>query len=207
MSTMPLSWSDHFFLRFRVLAATPFCKGGGLIKMVPSQRLMDYNLFLGVLGDFPAGITGTPVEALVALWNGEVTRAVNTIAPKCPLLQSRARAAPWYTPELRVKQQAGRQLKHAGEAVTVLNRCFDAVMDWMKVNKLRLNPDKTEVLLVGCSSAWVNDVQPVLDGVALPLKDQVHSLGVPRDPALSLEAQVASVARSAFYQFRLIRQL
>ena len=40
-------------------------------------------------------------------------------------------------------------------------------------------------------------VQPVLDGVALPLKEQVHSLGVLLKPSLSLEAQVASVAWSA----------
>ena len=35
------------------------------------------------------------------------------------------------------------------------------------------------------------DLLPVLEGVALPLKDQVHSLGVLLDPSLLLEAQVA----------------
>ena len=50
-------------------------------------------------------------------------------------------------------------------------------------------------------------VQPVLDGVALPLKEQVRSLGVLLEPSLSLEAKVASVARSAFYQLRLVAQL
>ena len=32
-----------------------------------------------------------------------------------------------------------------GVAVVVL----DSIMDWMRINKLRLNPDKSEVLLVG----------------------------------------------------------
>ncbi|KAF7245252.1 GPI ethanolamine phosphate transferase 1 [Varanus komodoensis] len=36
-----------------------------------------------------------------------------------------------------------------GEAVAVLNRCLAEVMGWMRANKLKLNPDKTEVLLVG----------------------------------------------------------
>ncbi|KAF7250980.1 GPN-loop GTPase 3 [Varanus komodoensis] len=34
-----------------------------------------------------------------------------------------------------------------GEAVAVLNQCLAGVMGWMRANKLRLNPDKMEVLL------------------------------------------------------------
>ena len=59
-------------------------------------------------------------------------------------------------------------------------------MDWMTANKLKLNPDKTEMLLVGGSSDRMEGVQPVLDGVALPLKRQVRSLGVLLEPSLSL---------------------
>ncbi|KAF7239088.1 Sodium-dependent phosphate transporter 2 [Varanus komodoensis] len=70
-----------------------------------------------------------------------------------------------------------------GEAVAVLNRCLAEVMEWMRANKLKLNPDKTEVL------------------------DKVRSLGVLLDPELSLEAQVTAVTRSAFLQLRLINQL
>ncbi|XP_061471923.1 uncharacterized protein LOC133379865 [Rhineura floridana] len=93
---------------------------------------------------------------------------------------------------------------HKGEGVNVLNRCLAATMDWMRTNKLRLNPDKTEMLLVGGSSDWMVDVQPVLYGVTLPLKEKVRSLGVLLEPSLSLQAQVASVA---FYQLRLVAQL
>ncbi|KAF7251619.1 HHIP-like protein 1 [Varanus komodoensis] len=74
-------------------------------------------------------------------------------------------------------------------------------------NKLKLNPDKTEVLLVGGSGFGEGELNLVLNGVALPLRDKVHSLGVLLDPELSLEAQVTAVARSAFLQLRLIHQL
>uniref|UniRef100_A0A8D2J9T3 Reverse transcriptase domain-containing protein n=1 Tax=Varanus komodoensis TaxID=61221 RepID=A0A8D2J9T3_VARKO len=90
-----------------------------------------------------------------------------------------------------------------GEAVTVLNQCLAEVIGWMRANKLKLNPAKAEVLLVGRSSSWIGG----LDGVALPLKDRVRSLGVLLDPELSLEAQVTAVARSAFLQLQLIYQL
>ncbi|KAF7243518.1 putative RNA-directed DNA polymerase from transposon BS, partial [Varanus komodoensis] len=94
-----------------------------------------------------------------------------------------------------------------GEAVAVLNRCLAEVMGWMRANKLKLNPDKTEVLLVGGLGLRMGDLGLVLNGVALPLRDRVRSLGVLLDPELSLEAQVMAVARSAFLQLRLIHQL
>ncbi|KAF7242123.1 Transcription factor COE2, partial [Varanus komodoensis] len=94
-----------------------------------------------------------------------------------------------------------------GEAVAALNRCLAEVMGWMRANKLKLNPDKMEVLLVGGSGFGEGGFDLVLNGVALPLRDKVRSLGVLLDPELSLEAQVTAVVRSAFFQLRLIHQL
>uniref|UniRef100_G1KYX6 HSR domain-containing protein n=1 Tax=Anolis carolinensis TaxID=28377 RepID=G1KYX6_ANOCA len=93
------------------------------------------------------------------------------------------------------------------EAVQVLNRCLAAVSDCMRANKLKLNPDKTEVLLVSHKAEQGIGLQPVLDGVALPLKTRVCSLGILLDSSLSLEPQVSEVARGAFAQLRLVRQL
>ncbi|KAF7243599.1 Collagen alpha-1(XXI) chain [Varanus komodoensis] len=76
-----------------------------------------------------------------------------------------------------------------GVAGSTLNRCQDSVMDWMRANKLKLNPDKMEVLLVSKPPFQLGDYKPVLDGVALPLEDKVHILGVLLDPKLSLVAQ------------------
>ncbi|KAF7246415.1 Serine/threonine-protein kinase RIO3 [Varanus komodoensis] len=94
-----------------------------------------------------------------------------------------------------------------GEAVAVLNWCLAEVMGWMRANKLKLNPDKTEVLLVGGSGFREGELNLVLNRVALPPRDKVRSLGVLLDPELSLEAQVTAAARSAFLQLRLIHQL
>ncbi|KAF7246971.1 hypothetical protein EYD10_06929, partial [Varanus komodoensis] len=80
-------------------------------------------------------------------------------------------------------------------------------MEWMRANKLKLNPDKTEVLLVGGSGFGEGGFDLVLNGATLPLRDKVRSLGVLLDPELSLEAQVTAVARNAFLQLRLINQL
>ena len=39
----------------------------------------------------------------------------------------------------------------SGEAVQVLDQCLDSVIGWMRVNKLKLNPGKTESLWVSGS--------------------------------------------------------
>uniref|UniRef100_A0A803TEJ9 Reverse transcriptase domain-containing protein n=1 Tax=Anolis carolinensis TaxID=28377 RepID=A0A803TEJ9_ANOCA len=93
------------------------------------------------------------------------------------------------------------------EAPPILDQCLAAVLSWMRVNKLRLNPDKTEVLQVSRKSDLGIGWQPVLDRVALPLKAQVCSLGVLLDSGLTLETQVSAVAGRAFAQLKLVRQL
>ncbi|XP_061476577.1 uncharacterized protein LOC133381454 [Rhineura floridana] len=104
LTSAPLSWTDHRLLRFRLTAAFPLCKCGGPIKMVHPWRLMNPDGFQKALGSFPADRAGAPVETLVELWNAEMTRAVDMIAPVRPLL-CRAPSAPWYTSELRAIKQ------------------------------------------------------------------------------------------------------
>ena len=50
----------------------------------------------------------------------------------------------------------------------LLDRCLGATMDWMRGNKLKLNPDKTEMLLVGGSADQMEGVRPVLEGAHSP---------------------------------------
>ncbi|KAF7234890.1 Vomeronasal type-2 receptor 26 [Varanus komodoensis] len=94
-----------------------------------------------------------------------------------------------------------------GEAVPVLNQCLAEVMGWMRVCKLKLNPDKMDVLLVGGMDSGVGELGLVLNGVALPLRYRFSSLGVLHDPKLTLEAQVLDITRSTFHQLWLIYQL
>uniref|UniRef100_A0A803TXH6 Reverse transcriptase domain-containing protein n=1 Tax=Anolis carolinensis TaxID=28377 RepID=A0A803TXH6_ANOCA len=93
------------------------------------------------------------------------------------------------------------------EAPRILDECLAIVLGWMRTNKLKLNPDKTEVLQVSRLADRGIGWQPVLDEVALPLKMQVRSLGVFLDSSLTLDAQVLAVAARAFAQLKLVRQL
>lgn len=58
------------------------------------------------------------------------------------------------------------------------NQGLEMIMEWMRMNKLKLNPDKTEVLMVGRNSSTGNVITPVLDEFVCPLKTHVSSLEV-----------------------------
>ncbi|KAF7249458.1 RNA-directed DNA polymerase from mobile element jockey [Varanus komodoensis] len=118
----PLSWSDHLLVRFVLESGLSLYKSADPIVWARPRSRMDPDGFLKALGDFPADKTGAPVEALVELWNGEMTRAVDTIAPKRPLPPGRVRSSPWYTPELRAMKRVGRQLEQLFRVVQGLVR-------------------------------------------------------------------------------------
>ena len=42
----------------------------------------------------------------------------------------------------------------------MLDQCLEAVMGWMRANKLKLNPDKMEALWIGGSQVQELDKQP-----------------------------------------------
>uniref|UniRef100_A0A8D2IPS6 Reverse transcriptase domain-containing protein n=1 Tax=Varanus komodoensis TaxID=61221 RepID=A0A8D2IPS6_VARKO len=111
LSLTPLSWSDHFLIRFELKSGLSLCKGEDPIALVCPRSWMDPDGFLEALGDFPFDKDGDPVDALVELWN-EMTRTIDMIAPKRPLPPGKARSSPWYTPELRAMKQVGRHLEH-----------------------------------------------------------------------------------------------
>ena len=91
---------------------------------------------------------------------------------------------------------------------TALTKCLEAVTNWLRQSRLKLNPQKTEVLWVGNKKP--SDIEiclPQLDGATLTTSTTVKSLGVTLDASLSMEAQVAKVAHQAFYHLRQVKQL
>ena len=60
--------------------------------------------------------------------------------------------------------------------ISVLCQCLVSVIDEMRAIKLKLNPDKTEVLLLSRNVDQGIGMQPVLDRITLPLKTQLRSL-------------------------------
>ncbi|KAK9409653.1 hypothetical protein NXF25_000828 [Crotalus adamanteus] len=93
------------------------------------------------------------------------------------------------------------------EAADVMGRCLEAVRVWMGVNRLRLNPDKTEWLWMLPPKDHVDCLVLTLAGENIPPSDRVHNLGVLLNPQLNLEHQLTAVAGRTFTQVRLLHQL
>lgn len=71
-------------------------------------------------------------------------------------------------------------------AIDTFNPGLEVIMRWVWENKLALNPDKMEVLMVSHNSSPGSGVTPVVGRALLPLKPEIRSLGVLLDPLLPL---------------------
>jgi hypothetical protein len=96
----------------------------------------------------------------------------------------------------------------APAAVQRLLDCITAIDNWMGSNRLKLNPEKTQVIWLGTRQrlAAVN-ITPIRmhDGTVVTPSTSVHNLGVILDSELTVAAHVNSVTRACFYQLRQLR--
>uniref|UniRef100_A0A3Q1J4G7 Reverse transcriptase domain-containing protein n=2 Tax=Anabas testudineus TaxID=64144 RepID=A0A3Q1J4G7_ANATE len=90
-----------------------------------------------------------------------------------------------------------------------VEQCVKDIRDWMLINFLLLNPDKTEVLVIGSSAARskILDHAVTLDGLSVTSSATVKDLGVILDSSLSFEAHVDNITRTAFFHLRNIAKI
>ncbi|KAJ1115749.1 hypothetical protein NDU88_003971 [Pleurodeles waltl] len=82
------------------------------------------------------------------------------------------------------------------------------VAEWMMNSRLKLNSDKTEVLILGSSpSAWDDSWWPPALGSAPKPTDHARNLGFILDSSLSMTRQVSAVSSSCFNILRMLRKI
>ena len=90
--------------------------------------------------------------------------------------------------------------------MTTTSDCYSDIENWMMQNKLQLNGDKTEAMLVGTkhklSSVTIDSVQ--LGKHSIPLSDSVKNLGVTLDNTLSMQKFISQTCQSCYCQLRCI---
>lgn len=92
------------------------------------------------------------------------------------------------------------------ETIRRVEDCFNEIVQWMHINMLKLNADKTEVI-VFCSKQKEQSVENITitvgDSAIKPSKC-VRNLGAMLDSQLNMEQHVNSVCRSSYGQIRKI---
>uniref|UniRef100_A0A803TDE0 Reverse transcriptase domain-containing protein n=1 Tax=Anolis carolinensis TaxID=28377 RepID=A0A803TDE0_ANOCA len=84
--------------------------------------------------------------------------------------------------------------------------CLEALSNWLRASRLKVNPAKTEILWHGRSTGLTH-LLPTFDGAALSPSPTVKSLGVVLDSQLTMEAQVAAASKQDFFHLQQARQL
>lgn len=88
-------------------------------------------------------------------------------------------------------------------------KCLEEITEWMSANKLKLNPSKTEALIMHVkskiSSQQQTPLQLKLDGEVIDTLPVAKSLGIKFDEYLTFEKQIESVLQSSYASLRNLR--
>ena len=95
-------------------------------------------------------------------------------------------------------------------SITELTNCLEAIQAWMGNNKLKLNPDKTEFIVIGDDQtrSSLKSSFPVsfLDNIVEPA-ESVKNLGVILDAENSMQIHVANLCHISYYHLRELRRV
>ena len=94
-------------------------------------------------------------------------------------------------------------------ALNTLSASLDAVYSWLTFNRLSVNPDKTEFLLIGtpqqCSK--ITHTSLIFRGKLLSSSAHARNLGVELDSHLTFDNHISNICRSSYFQIRQLRQI
>ena len=101
----------------------------------------------------------------------------------------------------------------SGDSAAALNglwSCLASVQSWMGTNKLKLNPDKTDFLLIGNErqhSNYLSMFPTHLSGVKTNPAKSTRNLGAIFDKTVTFRSHIPAVCNSCFYHMRDLRRI
>ena len=94
-------------------------------------------------------------------------------------------------------------------ALAELSTALDSAHQWLTLNRLSLNPSKTEYLLIGTPQqrSKILSSSITFHNTEIKPSSEARNLGITFDPTLSFTKHVSNVCRSSFFQIRQLRQV
>ena len=100
--------------------------------------------------------------------------------------------------------------RYIAQSLIFVQNCMLEIQVWMNQNILKLNPSKTEFMIISnlTQRKKVAHIFPVeLLNQNFAEIDSIRNLGVAFDPAFSFKKHVSNICRSAFYHSRDLRRI
>ena len=92
---------------------------------------------------------------------------------------------------------------------TRIEACLQDIGTWMSLNKLKVNDDKTELLVIGSGNLSASQLPSftATDGSVIQPSHSAKNIGVIFDNKLNMERQVSAICKSAFFHIRNISRI
>ena len=91
-------------------------------------------------------------------------------------------------------------------ATESLKHCIEDISSWMSSNKLKLNENKTEVIILAKKNQ-PSFSQLSIGNTSVSSSTNVRNLGVSLDKELNMQSQVTSVCKSAYFHLKNIARV
>ena len=95
------------------------------------------------------------------------------------------------------------------QQINSLENCVEAISDWMVNMKLKLNTDKTELLVIRSKfrTQPVPDIQILVGNSVIQPASKIRNLGVIFDETLSFDDHISATCQSAYWQLKNINSI
>ena len=100
------------------------------------------------------------------------------------------------------------ELESFDQVFSSIRACISDIRSWMIGNKLKINDDKTELLIITSPhSKFATDLQLSIGQCEITPTSKCKSLGVMLDDHFDMDTQIKNICRSAHFHLRNIRAI
>ena len=109
-------------------------------------------------------------------------------------------------PELARRRRGPELLRNLCLLLSSISNCVDDTKVWMADNKIKFNDPKSDALVVYSKTSRKKpaDLPLAIGEASIHPSDSVRNLGVTIDKHLTMQQQIGTTCRNAFYQLRRI---
>ena len=95
-------------------------------------------------------------------------------------------------------------VRDSNEATSTATACVEEMSAWMSANKLKLNSDKTDIVVFGTNKS-LSDIELSklsIDGCDITISNCVKNLGCFFDDKLTLSSQITNICRQTYFHLK-----